>query len=442
MIDLLIFWIGLLLTLLALAVGPPGRGGALVLAYFLDLSLIHVPGALASLDSDPGIVNIAATRIGFAVTLAGMATFVAGTIVGRLSSHEPPEIARQSLTPDFGRAGWRAVVIGAGAYILFSSIFGRLASATAVVSSLPNLLILGFWMLYYSSGLLGEAHRGILVLALLPLLPLATLITGGFLGYGFFWVLAVLAFCYVIARRRIWIYLVSPLVVFLGLSLFVTYMDNREAIRDVVWYEQASLGDRLEQISRIITNFQLLDLSAEAHLTALDERLNQNALVGAAVARHWEGYYDFALGDTIPLWGLIPRVLWPDKPAVGGGGSLVTEYTGIPFAEGTSVGAGQVLECYVNFGFPGILIGFAGLGFLLMRFDRGIMRAFAIGDLNGLVLRALPGLSLLQPGGNLLEIVVSVVGAVLAAIILLYSGVLGHIIRPGRPSPEPQTFAS
>ncbi len=93
--------------------------------------------------------------------------------------------------------------------------------------------------------------------------------------------------------------------------------------------------------------------------------------------------------------------------------SLVTEYTGIPFEEGTSVGAGQVLEFYVNFGIPGVLAGFAGLGFLLMRLDIGIMRAFAAGDLAGVLLRAMPGLSLLQPGGNLLEILVAFVGAIL-----------------------------
>ncbi len=46
----------------------------------------------------------------------------------------------------------------------------------------------------------------------------------------------------------------------------------------------------------------------------------------------------------------IPRALWPNKPVVGGSGDLVSTYTGIRFADGTSVGIGQVLESFVNFG--------------------------------------------------------------------------------------------
>lgn len=442
MIDLLILWIGLLVALLVFAVGPPGRGGALTLAYFLDLSLIHIPGVLAFLDADSGLSDVAGTRLGFEMTLAGMAAFVAGAAAAGLTGRTQHETIPQSPEPGtrFEHLGWRALAIGAGSYLLLSSVFGRLASATAIISSLQNLLILGFWMLCYPTGSPADARRRLVALGILPLLPLTTLITGGFLGYGIQWVLGTLAFCYVVARRRLWIYLASPLLVFLGLSLFVTYMAQREAIRDVVWYEQAGFFDRLEQVSRVITDFQLLDLSSDAHLTAIEERLNQNALVGAAVARHQAGFYDFAYGGTVPLWGFVPRALWPDKPAVGGGGLLVTEYTGIPFEEGTSVGAGQVLEFYVNFGIPGVLAGFAGLGFLLMRLDLGIMRAFAAGDLPGLLLRAMPGLSLLQPGGNLLEILVALVGAVLAAGVLLYSGVFGRA-APRRPTPEPQISA-
>ena len=461
MTGLLILWFGLLGALLVFAVGPPGRGGALTLAYFLDLSLIHVPGVLAVLGTGIGIADIVDTSFGFEMTLAGMAAFVAGAAAACLSAKAVSdrigsEIARKSPVPGraagtgFDRLGWRALAIGAGFYLLLSPVFGQLASATSIVSSIPNLLVLGFWMLWYPSvpqtgspiGLQDDARRRLLALGLLPLLPLTTLVTGGFLGFGFHWVIAVLAFCFVMARCRLWIYLASPVAVFLGLSLFVTYMGQREAIRDVVWHEETGLFGRLEQVSRIITDFELLDLSSDAHLTALDDRLNQNVLVGAAVARHEAGFYDFAFGGTVPLWGFVPRALWFDKPVVGGGGSLVTEYTGIPFQEGTSVGAGQVLEFYVNFGIPGVLAGFAGMGFLLMRLDLGIMDAFAAGDMSGLLLRALPGLSLLQPGGNLLEILIALLGAVLGAAVLLYAGVFGRAAPSRLTSPEPRISVS
>jgi hypothetical protein len=100
-----------------------------------------------------------------------------------------------------------------------------------------------------------------------------------------------------------------------------------------------------------------------------------------------------------------------------------------------------VLEFYVNFGVPGVLAGFAGLGFLLMWLDIATMRAFATGDLAGVLLRALPGLSLLQPGGNLLEILVAFVGAVLGAVALVYSGVLGRAAPARLTAAEPRISA-
>ena len=96
------------------------------------------------------------------------------------------------------------------------------------------------------------------------------------------------------------------------------------------------------------------------HLFALDQRLNQNYLVGMGVMRHREGEAELLYGATVPFWALIPRAIWPDKPAVGGGGDLVSQFTGIKFAEGTSVGVGQVLEFYMNFGMPGVLCWVCG----------------------------------------------------------------------------------
>src|SRR5262249_40484599 len=159
-------------------------------------------------------------------------------------------------------------------------------------------------------------------LALLPLLPMATLVTGGFLGYGVNWVLSVIAFLFVIIRRRIWFYMGMPVAVFLGLSLFVTYMGQRADIRELAWQEHAGLVDRLDRVSKIFTEFELLDLEAPTHAAALDDRLNQNSLVGAAVINHEEGWAPFAYGATVPLWALIPRAVWPDKPGVGGSGNV------------------------------------------------------------------------------------------------------------------------
>jgi hypothetical protein len=93
----------------------------------------------------------------------------------------------------------------------------------------------------------------------------------------------------------------------------------------------------------------------------------------------------------------------------------VTQFTGVPFAAGTSVGAGSVLEFYMNFGVPGLMVGFAALGFLLMKLDHGVMRALAMRDLRSLLSNAMPGLAMLAPGGNFLEIIVSVAAAYLTA---------------------------
>ena len=108
MTGLLILWFGLLGALLVFAVGPPGRGGALTLAYFLDLSLIHVPGVLAVLGTGIGIADIVDTSLGFEMTLAGMAAFVAGAAAACLSGKAwsnrigSRAIARKSPVP--GRA--------------------------------------------------------------------------------------------------------------------------------------------------------------------------------------------------------------------------------------------------------------------------------------------------------------------------------------------------
>ena len=129
---------------------------------------------------------------------------------------------------------------------------------------------------------------------------------------------------------------------------------------------------------------------------------------------------DFARGETFwqALIALIPRALWPDKPGVAGSGNLVSEYTGIQFAAGTSVGIGQVMEFYINFGTFGVVFGFIIFGLVVTICDTCAGERLASGDLYGFVLWYMPGLSMLQVGGSLAEITSSVAASVFVALMV------------------------
>jgi hypothetical protein len=429
MLNDILIWGALLVALVFLVIDKRRGIGTLTLAYFLIFSLGHIPGLLAYLE--PNIAGgVEATKVGFDVTVVGMTAFIAGAMAARLlrrltTSAKPHQ--QMTDTDIFLRLSWRVLTIGIVAYFVLLPVSALVPSLTAVASVLGSLLILGFWLRLYAPA---THWQTLSVLVFLPVLPMATLATGGFIGFGTAWALSVAAFWFVVSRRRIWFYLAIPPVLFVGLSLFVTYFGQRTEIREVTWNENASMIERLDKVSKLGTDFQLLDLSNENHLLALDLRLNQNSLVGIGVMRHQEGEVELLYGATVPLWALIPRAMWPDKPPVGGGQDWVSQFTGITFGEGTSVGIGQVLEFYMNFGMPGVLAGFAVLGFILMRLDQGMMGALAMRNMHGVMKLALPGLALLAPLGSFMEILVTVVSAIITSQLLIHSKFLA--LRPTR----------
>ena len=239
--------------------------------------------------------------------------------------------------------------------------------------------------------------------------------------------LAIVSFLFAQSKRRLVYFLLAPAVFFGGLSVFVNYMAARYEFRQLVWHQQASIGDRLSRITDSFQHFEWLDLSNLGHRKAIDLRLNQNEFIGIAVERLELGAVEYAYGGTVAkvAMGLIPRILWPGKPVVGGGGSVVHDFTGLEFAEGTSFGAGQVFEFYVNFGSLGVIGGFLLYGWLIGRIDLSTIKYLRQGDQRRFLLWFLPGLALLAAGGNLLEIVVGTV----SSVIIGYS--IGYLL-PGR----------
>ncbi|OYU12438.1 MAG: hypothetical protein CFE38_08200 [Comamonadaceae bacterium PBBC1] len=407
----------LFLALLAFVVRRGQHGGILVLAYFAGLSLIHVPGALIYTGTAPNLADGFVTETGFIATLVGLSAFVVGSLAANLRALKQV-VNPVTLTLDYRRVGKVMLLLGVAVYFFAMPVLSFIPSATAIISSAGGLLPMGLWFWLYSAKVTHDRRRFWLGLAMLPLLPLSTMVSGGFIGFGVYWVIAIAAFVYCIVPRKRLFLLLAPVVLGLGLSFAVAYFGERNALRESVWIQQAGLLDRLSRVTQMIERFEFLDLDNFDHVAPINDRLNQNILVGKAIDQREMGLSEPAYGATVPLWIFIPRAIWPDKPAVGGSGDIVSRYTGLDFAVGTSVGVGQPLEFYINFGWPGIAAGFALFGYVLMRLDMALMLAFRRCDVYGVMRAGLPGLALLQPGGSLMEMLVAGIGALIAAPLI------------------------
>jgi hypothetical protein len=435
--TLLLTWLAVGISLVWL-VSQKQRGSAgLPLAYFLGLSVINVPGALVYLDG----YGSNYTTIGFEQTIIGMVAFLGGVMMARCvfvaapgqqaSAGGPRGFTSQSLAA-FNRLALLYIGVGTVTFFVMLRLVASIPSGTAIVGPLGSLILVGLCLRFWVARESRDWLKFWSTMALLPVLPLATLVLGGFLGNGASWIMAIVSFVFAQSKRRVGFFLLAPVVCFVGLSVFVNYMIARDEIRRLVWFQPAPIGDRLQRIADVFQNFQWFDLSNGQHRKAIDDRLNYNVLVGAAVARLESGAVQYASGATVGnmIMGLIPRALWPDKPAVGGGGSVVTDFTGIEFAEGTSVGAGQVFEFYVNFGTWGVIGGFVLFGWLLGRMDSLAIECLYRGDQRRFLLWFLTSLGLLQPGGNLLEVSTTTAASALTA----YG--IGYFMRRSRSTPE------
>src|SRR5262245_23445655 len=117
MLNGLLIW-GALLVALVLLVLDKRRGiGALTLAYFLILSLGHVPGVLAYLDPttmrDPEM-----TELGLHTTLIGMTAFIAGAMAARILRWVSTSVKNQPIADGdiFYRLGLRVLTMGIFSY--------------------------------------------------------------------------------------------------------------------------------------------------------------------------------------------------------------------------------------------------------------------------------------------------------------------------------------
>lgn len=393
------------------------KTSGLVLAYVLNLWAIHWIGPALYLNEDyqrfdretvvAGLAESTLAIIGFAIGCLWLTPRLTSIVRRRQSSGGKP--LERTLPTAY-------VTVGILSFLLLPLI-RWIPSATALVGSANLLLIPGLALQIWFAQRESDQFKTWCWLGLTMALPLVTVSTMGYLGYGAAAAATVLIFWARYSQSPTKVLIATIVLGYVGLSVYVTYMRDRSEIRAAVWGGSA-LGERVDMLAGTIESFEWLDLKDQAHLEALDNRLNQTYLVGRAV--EWLGDRgDFAKGSTIAdsALALVPRAVWPGKPdrLSAGSGTLVTQLTGITFAANTSVGIGHVMECYGNFGSLGVFGGFILLGAFLTLFDSVSADALASHDFRAFVQWFLPGLSMLQVNGSFVEMTTGIIGALICA---------------------------
>ena len=402
----------------------------LLQAYWLSASVNHFFGAAIYTLPWYDRPDYAYVYQGFLLTNWGMISFAIGNLF--FSFAMIPFLRKNTTAISFAVPDERLALtylwLGAVLFFVVYPILKSVPSIGLIGSSGWYLMIAGICLASVDAWRLRKGGKLIRWIFLAIFFPFVTVVSQGFMSFGVRALFTIMAFISSFYRPRWKIIAASFLFIYFGLSLYVTYFRDRSEIRETVWYEQVSLAEKAEKFLNTLKNYELFDINNETHLDFINQRLNQNILVGKSIEYIGSGLADFAGGRTVgdAMIGLVPRILWPEKPVVAGGSDLVSQYTGEIFQEDTSVGIGQVMEFFVNFGFQGVVIGFFSLGVMISFFDFMAGSYLRKGNYKGFVFWFISGMSFLQIEGSLVEIS-STLAASLISVALVNKYALGHM---------------
>lgn len=422
----LIIWFGMFPLIGLVRYFLKARGIGLDMAYLAIFFMGHAPGAFIYMlpwyfTRYDGFV----VASGFEISWIGVLSFSAALILGLVLFRNINRPIITDANPNSRlydeRLPWLFFIVGIFSYLILLPFSSILPSLTSIIVNVTNLQILGIVVGVWQ-GIQSKDIRKITFWILLSsIIPFLTVTFGGFLGYGIASVMTIGLFLINRIKFQLWHIPVIVGALYLSMSLYITYIDGRIEIREVVWGDEG-YSERLEVVNDQFQAWQWFNWRDPSHLAHIDGRLNQNFLTGIARLNLENNLVQYGEGETLAnaFIAFIPRIIWPEKPVVAGSNEIVFQYTLMEFAFGTSVAAGQTMEFFVNFGLPGVIIGFAIFGFIFAWID--YKSSFYLDTNNPfLFLRwYMIGIALLKPLDNLSVITAGVASALVTAYLLEY----------------------
>ena len=410
----------------------------LPIAYLFAMLFQHLPGALAHLVGGKFFLDSSSTQIGLRFTTIGTVCFVTGVVLAQRVIGSPPGKLDTRWLQQGGISRFAVSCLLSGWIVVYvTTLLGRIPSLGAAIEKAGAIWILGVLVGFLAS--VRQRHYGhiFLWLAALSVYPLFVLLMGGFLSFGSTSVFVVMAALLVMLKSHVRAYAGVVLFSLFCFLAFLSYFQNRDATRAAA-QEGASLEQRVAHSATIITNLKWFDSSNPNQLAALDARVNQNQFAGMAAQNIASGQVNFLHGRSVweGLQALVPRVLWPGKPIFAGSSELIREMTDFVVNESTTYGVGQVMELYVNFGVPSLVVGFLLFGFAYGWVDRNAAAALQGGEFGRAILWFLPGVAMNMPLATIAEVMGNIAAALVGAYGWRYAwellGAKTPAKRPGR----------
>lgn len=395
----------------------------IVYSYIAGLAVNHWFGGLVHLYPTDASEYAMVTEPGFALTTWGLVFLVLGAAVfprGKWLNPKRPQTGwGKGEATEAGRVVNCLILMGLACWVIELTPLANVPSLGSVISGGKQLLIGAICLKCWLAWIRNDRRALLFWLAVGFALPLYTMLVLGFLGYGIGYLLSILIFVGTFYRPRWRVIAAGVIGIYAGLSVYVGYVENRAQIRDAVWGGE-SMEARIDAASNILHDLTPFDPTNPQHQHLIDERLNQNWLVGASM-NYVPEFRPYAYGATlyIAAISLVPRAIWPDKPFSAGSGDLVSQFTGFQFAENTSVGIGQVMEFYINFGWAGVAAGFFVLGLVLRYIDLRVSTSIRDRAWSEAGLWFAIGLSAMQQIGQLAEITSSIAGAAVFGLVAI-----------------------